>query len=274
MFDAGGRVVAPGFVDAHAHPVFAGDARRRVRAARRGRDLSGDRGGGRRHPLDRRRTRAASEDELFADVEAARAVVPAHGHDDRRGEVGLRPHGRGRVEDAARRAASERGGAARVTCRPSSARTRCRTSTARAARSTSISSSKRCCRASPPRGWRSSATCSARSASSRRRVAARFCSAARARGLGLRVHADQLSLVGRRAARRRAGREDRRPPRTHGRARHRGAARGGRAAGASARLGLRARLEAVPGGARDDRARASRSSSPRTSTPAPRPRPR
>jgi imidazolonepropionase len=25
VFDAGGRVVAPGFVDAHAHPVFAGD---------------------------------------------------------------------------------------------------------------------------------------------------------------------------------------------------------------------------------------------------------
>ena len=24
VFDAGGRVVAPGFVDAHAHPVFAG----------------------------------------------------------------------------------------------------------------------------------------------------------------------------------------------------------------------------------------------------------
>src|SRR5688572_7622024 len=25
VLDAGGRVVAPGFVDAHAHPVFAGD---------------------------------------------------------------------------------------------------------------------------------------------------------------------------------------------------------------------------------------------------------
>ena len=30
ILDAGGRVVLPGFVDAHTHPVFAGTRRRRI----------------------------------------------------------------------------------------------------------------------------------------------------------------------------------------------------------------------------------------------------
>jgi imidazolonepropionase len=65
VFDAGGRVVAPGFVDAHAHPVFAGDRADEFeqRAAGVSYQEIAAAGGGIRSTV--RRTRAASEDELF-----------------------------------------------------------------------------------------------------------------------------------------------------------------------------------------------------------------
>jgi imidazolonepropionase len=66
IIDAGNRVVMPGFVDAHTHPVFAGN-----RAAEFEKRASGvtyqeisAAGGGIRSTV--RKTRAASEDELFA----------------------------------------------------------------------------------------------------------------------------------------------------------------------------------------------------------------
>jgi imidazolonepropionase len=66
LIDAGGRIVLPGFVDAHAHPVFAG-----VRANEFEQRASGatyqeiaEAGGGIRASV--RATRAASEDELVA----------------------------------------------------------------------------------------------------------------------------------------------------------------------------------------------------------------
>ncbi|HYE13880.1 MAG TPA: hypothetical protein VD968_05495, partial [Pyrinomonadaceae bacterium] len=69
FIDAGWRVVTPGFVDAHAHPVFAGDRadefeRRALGATYQ--EIAAA-GGGIRSTV--RRTRAASEDEL---LEAAR----------------------------------------------------------------------------------------------------------------------------------------------------------------------------------------------------------
>ena len=66
VFDAGGRVVAPGFVDAHAHPVFAGDRADEFekRAAGVSYQEIAAAGGGIRSTV--RRTRAATEDELFA----------------------------------------------------------------------------------------------------------------------------------------------------------------------------------------------------------------
>jgi imidazolonepropionase len=65
VFDAGGRVVAPGFVDAHAHPVFAGDRADEFeqRAAGVSYQEIAAAGGGIRSTV--RRTRAATEDELF-----------------------------------------------------------------------------------------------------------------------------------------------------------------------------------------------------------------
>jgi imidazolonepropionase len=67
VLDAGGRVVAPGFVDAHAHPVFAGtraDEFERRAAGATYQEIAAA-GGGIRASV--RRTRAASEDELFAE---------------------------------------------------------------------------------------------------------------------------------------------------------------------------------------------------------------
>lgn len=65
VFDAGGRVVAPGFVDAHAHPVFAGQRADEFeqRAAGASYQEIAAAGGGIRSTV--RRTRAATEDELF-----------------------------------------------------------------------------------------------------------------------------------------------------------------------------------------------------------------
>ncbi|HZB46289.1 MAG TPA: imidazolonepropionase [Pyrinomonadaceae bacterium] len=65
VFDAGGRVVMPGFVDAHAHPVFAGSRAGEFeqRAAGASYQEIAAAGGGIRSTV--RATRAASEDELF-----------------------------------------------------------------------------------------------------------------------------------------------------------------------------------------------------------------
>ena len=67
-YDAGGRVVMPGFVDAHAHPVFAGTRvdEYEMRAGGATYQEIAARGGGIRATV--RRTRAATEDELVAEA--------------------------------------------------------------------------------------------------------------------------------------------------------------------------------------------------------------
>jgi imidazolonepropionase len=64
--DAAGRVITPGFVDAHAHPVFAGNRADEfeMRAAGKSYQEIAASGGGIRSTVIK--TRAASEDELFA----------------------------------------------------------------------------------------------------------------------------------------------------------------------------------------------------------------
>jgi imidazolonepropionase len=65
VVDAGKRVVMPGFVDAHTHPVFAGNRADEfeMRAAGKSYQEIAASGGGIRSTV--RKTRAASEDELF-----------------------------------------------------------------------------------------------------------------------------------------------------------------------------------------------------------------
>ncbi len=66
IVDAAGRVVLPGFVDAHAHPVFGGDRVEEFEMRARGASYEeiAAAGGGIRSTV--RKTRAASEDELKA----------------------------------------------------------------------------------------------------------------------------------------------------------------------------------------------------------------
>jgi imidazolonepropionase len=66
LIDASGKVVLPGFVDAHSHPVFAGDRVDEFEMRTRGATYEeiAESGGGIRSTV--RKTRAASEDELLA----------------------------------------------------------------------------------------------------------------------------------------------------------------------------------------------------------------
>jgi imidazolonepropionase len=66
VFDAGGRVCLPGFVDAHAHPVFAGTRADEFEERSRGATYQeiAARGGGIRSTV--KRTRAATVEELVS----------------------------------------------------------------------------------------------------------------------------------------------------------------------------------------------------------------
>ncbi|WP_442875691.1 imidazolonepropionase [Actinoallomurus sp. NBC_01490] len=73
-YDAGGRAVLPGFVDSHAHLVFAGERAEEFAARMSGRPYAA---GGIRTTVER--TRAASDDELAANVRRLVAEMARQG---------------------------------------------------------------------------------------------------------------------------------------------------------------------------------------------------
>ena len=97
--------------------------RRGVLAPRGRRELRGAPRGGRRHPLDRARDPRGGRGRPRRGGRAAPRLDAARGHDDLRGQVGLRARPRHRARLAARRSAPQAGS------RPGSARTRSRPST-------------------------------------------------------------------------------------------------------------------------------------------------
>ena len=90
VIDARGRVVLPGFVDAHAHPVFAGDRVDEFEMRTQGATYEqiAESGGGIRSTV--RKTRAASGGRTAGAGEETRRLVSERRHDNRRGEVRLR----------------------------------------------------------------------------------------------------------------------------------------------------------------------------------------
>ena len=81
IVDAVGRVVMPGFVDAHTHPVFAGNRADEFEKRAEGATYQeiAAAGGGIRSTV--RRTREASEDDLLRARVAIHGLVPAQRND-------------------------------------------------------------------------------------------------------------------------------------------------------------------------------------------------
>ena len=101
IIDAPGMVAVPGLIDCHTHACFAGDRVDEFEQALPRRVLRGDPRERRRHPLDRRATRAAAADELSRARGRTSRDARARG-DDGRGQVRLRARPRDRDGHAAR----------------------------------------------------------------------------------------------------------------------------------------------------------------------------
>ena len=209
-----GCCAIPGLVDCHTHPCVRRRPRRRVLAPRGRRVLRGAARGRRRHPLDGRARRGRPA------RTGSRAAVARHrgwmlraGHDDVRGEVGLRARPRHRARVAARDPRRRAGS------RPGSARTRCRR-VRRRGRLSRLRCSPRCCptrRGSPRRPTSSSSgarsTPRRRAATSRRAAtqgsrcgSTATSSPRRARSRSRSSSAPARSTTSRRRARRRRAR--------------------------------------------------------------------
>jgi hypothetical protein len=101
VVNAQGRAVLPGFVDAHAHPVFGGNRVDEFEMRARGatyEEIAAS-GGGIRSTV--RRTRAASEDDLLAQIASAGEEFSTLWDDHNGGEVRLRVVTGGRTENSA-----------------------------------------------------------------------------------------------------------------------------------------------------------------------------
>ena len=190
----------PGFVDSHAHLVFAGDRAAEFAARMAGEPLHGGgiRDHGRRHP--RRDRRRAARQRCAALV----AEMRAPGHHDRRDQERLRPDRRRRGA----RAADRRRGHRRDHVPRRARRARRVRRPADDYVDLVTGADARRLRAARPLGRR---VLRAGGALRRRRGPRGPRGRAAPPGCGLRVHANQLGHGPGRAARRRAGRGQRRP---------------------------------------------------------------
>ena len=191
-------------IDCHTHLVYGGDRAREFELRLNGASYEeiARAGGGILSTV--RATRAASEDELFAQRAPRLRALLAEGVTTIEIKSGYGLDARDRAQDAARRAPPRRRATGRRCARPSSARTRCRrSSTGRADDYVDRRLPSRCCRRCDARRLADAvdAFCE-RHRASRRRRRARVFEAARALGLPVKLHADQLSDQRRRRARR------------------------------------------------------------------------
>ena len=195
-----GGAVLPGFVDSHAHLVFAGDRAAEFAARMAGEPYTG---GGIRTTVAA--TRAASDDELRANVAPAASRGAAAGHHHDRDQERVRPDASptrpARLRIAAR--AHRRDHVPRRPRRPGRVRRPRR-------RLRGAGLRRRCSRAAAPHARWVDVFCE-RGAFDADQSRAVLDGRRRRPGCGPRIHANQLGAGPRRAARRRARRGQRRP---------------------------------------------------------------
>ena len=268
---AAARWLTPGLVDCHTHLVYAGNRAARIRAPAARRDL-------RRHRARRRRHRRdGARDARRERGRACRAEPPApcgacgRRRDDGRDQVRLRSRDGGGDETAARRARAraELGVTVRTTLLAAHALPPefagraddyidyvCRDTIPAVARAGLADAVDAYCETI---GFTPAQT-------------QRVFAAARAHGLPVKLHADQLSDMDGARAGGRSVRAVRRSPRIHERRGRGGDGEGGDRGRAAARRVLRAARDAVAAGRRVPARAACRWRSPPTATPARRPR--
>ena len=228
-----GDVVLPGFVDAHAHPVFGGNRVDEFEMRARGatyEEIAAS-GGGIRSTV--RKTRGPqARTSCSRRRKTARELVPALRDDHDGSEIRLRFIDRRRAENSARHPATERRRRRWNSFRRFSARTPFRKNFAVRPSNMSRWSSTKCCRAWPKEQLAENCDIFCERGYFDLADREKILSAAQEHGLRLRMHVDQLRIPAAHCSRRelRAATADHLEQTNDGG--DRGAGRGGRAAGA------------------------------------------
>ena len=210
-----GRWITPGLIDCHTHLVYAGDRAHEFEMRLAGATLRGDRARGRRHPLDRPGDPGGERGRSGARSAAAARRCMAEGVTtvEIKSGYGLDLETEARMLRAARRLARERGVGV-VTTLP---RRACAAAGGgrRQGRATSTRSAPMISADRRATGWPTRSMRSARRSPSTPAQTERVFAAAQARGLPVKLHADQLSNLHGGRARGRARRAVRRPSRIY-----------------------------------------------------------
>ena len=192
-YDLEGRWVTPGLIDCHTHLVHGGDRAREfeMRLEGAGYEEIARAGGGIVSTV--KATRAGKRD--GAGGERARPARPAdrRRRDDGRDQVRLWPERGERGCHAARREEARRRSAGSPSSPPASPHTPCHRNTRTTAAAISISSSTRSCRRWRRKDWPMPSTASWKAIAFSGEEIARVFDKAKALGLQVKLHADQLS---------------------------------------------------------------------------------